>query len=146
MHCCISSSQHGYSFFLASSPCQKHRHYPSQYWWKDPLIWYRLSNGRIAKQSGQLWWWLHWICPGGADRAAQQIFNCLSSFVAATEACIWFPAVPPEGGSAIASSSETVPCGETNSNSNHNTNITSIGNMALVNECTIVVGAMSPGG
>jgi hypothetical protein len=68
-------------------------------------------------------------------------FNCLSSFVAATEASMRFSAVLP----AIASSSQPVPCSDSNSNSNSNdiTNMTSVENTGLVDGSTIVEGAMS---
>jgi len=69
-------------------------------------------------------------------------FNRLSSFVAATEASMQFSAVLP----AIASSSQPVPCSDSNSNSNDITNMTSIENIGLVNGGTIVEGAMSLGG
>jgi len=69
-------------------------------------------------------------------------FNRLSSFVAATEASMRFSAVLP----AIASSSQPVPCSDSNSNSNDITNMTSIENTGLVNGSTIVEGAMSLGG
>jgi len=78
-------------------------------------------------------------------------FNRLSSFVAATEASMRFSAVLPMGGSAIASSSQPIPCSNSNSNSNSNdiisiTNMTSIENTGLVDGSTIVEGAMSLGG
>jgi len=69
-------------------------------------------------------------------------FNRLSSFVAATEACMQFSAVLP----AIASSSQPVPCSDSNSNSNDITNMTSVENTGLVDGSTIVEGAMSVGG
>jgi hypothetical protein len=71
-------------------------------------------------------------------------FNRLSSFVAATEASMRFSAVLP----AIASSSQPVPCSNSNSNSNSNdiTNMTSVENTGLVDGSTIVEGAMSLGG
>jgi hypothetical protein len=71
-------------------------------------------------------------------------FNRLSSFVAATEASMRFSAVLP----AIASSSQPVPCSDSNSNSNSNdiTNMTSVENTGLVDGSTIVEGAMSLGG
>jgi len=69
-------------------------------------------------------------------------FNHLSSFVAATEASMRFSAVLP----AIASSSQPVPCSNSNSNSNDITNMTSIENMGSVDGSTIVEGAMSLGG
>jgi len=50
------------------------------------------------------------------------------------------------GGSAIASSSQPVPCSNGNSNGNNITNMTSVENTGLVDECTIVEGAMSLGG
>jgi hypothetical protein len=72
--------------------------------------------------------------------------NRLSSFVAATEASMRFSAVLP----AIASSSQPVPCSDSNSNSNSNsndiTNMTSVDNAGLVDGSTIVEGAMSLGG
>jgi len=73
--------------------------------------------------------------------------NPLSSFVAATEASMLYSAGLPMGGSAIASSSQPVPC--SNSNSNDITsisNMTGIGNMGSVDGSTIVEGAMSLGG
>jgi hypothetical protein len=69
-------------------------------------------------------------------------FNCRSSFVAATEASMRFPAVLP----AIASSSQPVPCSNSNSNSNDITNITSVDNTGLIDGSTIVQGAMLLGG
>jgi len=68
-------------------------------------------------------------------------FNHPSSFVAATEASMRFSAVLP----AIASSSQPVPCGDSNSNSNDITNMTRIENTGLVDGSTIVEGAMSLG-
>jgi len=73
-------------------------------------------------------------------------FNRLSRFVVATEASMRFSAVLPMGGSAIASSSQPVPCRDRNSNSNDITNMTSIENTGLVDGSTIVEGAMSLGG
>jgi len=73
-------------------------------------------------------------------------FNHLSSFVAATEASMQFSAVLPMRGSAIASSSQPVPCSNSNSNSNDITNITSVENTGLFDGSTIVDGAMSLGG
>jgi hypothetical protein len=71
-------------------------------------------------------------------------FNRLSSFVAATEACMRFSAVLPMGGSAIASSSQPVPCSD--SNSNNITNVTSVENTGLDDGSTIVEDAISLGG
>jgi len=74
--------------------------------------------------------------------------NLLSSSVAATEASMRFKAVLPIGGSAIASSSQPIPCSNSNSNSNEITsitNMTSVENTGLVNGSTIVEGAMSLG-
>jgi len=76
-------------------------------------------------------------------------FNRLSSFVAAAEASMEISAILPMGGSAIASSSQPVPCRDSNSNSNDITsitNITSIENTGLVDGITIVEGPMSFGG
>ena len=56
-------------------------------------------------------------------------FNCHSSFVATSEASMQFSAILPIHGSAIASSSQPVPCSNSNSNSN---NISSITNMTSV--------------
>jgi len=50
------------------------------------------------------------------------------------------------GGSAIASSSQPIPYRDSNSNSNHITNMTSIENTGLVNGSLIVEGGMSLGG
>jgi len=69
-------------------------------------------------------------------------FNRLSSFVAATEASMRFSAVLP----AIASSSQPVPCSNSNSNSNDITNMTSVVNTGLVAGSMIVEGVMSLGG
>jgi len=73
---------------------------------------------------------------------ADNSFNRLSSFVAATEASMQFSAVLP----AIASNSEPVPCSDSNSNSNNITNMTSVENTGLVDGNTIVEGAMWLGG
>jgi len=54
------------------------------------------------------------------------VLNSLSSFVAANEGSMRFSAVLPMGGSAIASSSQPIPCGDSNSNSNNITSITKI--------------------
>jgi hypothetical protein len=69
-------------------------------------------------------------------------FNRLSSFVTATEASMRLSAVLPMGGSAIASSSQPVPCTDSNSNSNAITNQTSVENTGLVGGSMIVEGAM----
>jgi len=69
-------------------------------------------------------------------------FNRLSSFVAATEASMRFSAVLP----ATASSSQPIPCSDSNSNSNNITNMTRVENTGLVDGSTIVEGAMSLGG
>jgi hypothetical protein len=69
-------------------------------------------------------------------------FNRLSSFVAATEASMRFSAGLP----AIASSSQPVPCSDSNSKRNNITNMTSVENMGLVDGSTIVESAMSLGG
>jgi len=76
--------------------------------------------------------------------------NRLSSFVAATEASMRFSAVLPIGGSAtVASSSQPIPCSDSNSTSNNITsitNITSVENTGLVDGSTFGEGAMSLGG
>jgi hypothetical protein len=69
-------------------------------------------------------------------------FNRLGSFVAATVASMRFSAVLP----AIASSSQPVPCSDSNNNSNDITNMTSIENTGFVDGSTMVEGAMSLGG
>jgi len=68
--------------------------------------------------------------------------NGLSSFAAATEASMRFSADLPIGGTAIASSSQPVPCINSDSNSNNITNMTSIENTELVDGSTIVQGAI----
>jgi len=73
-------------------------------------------------------------------------FNRLSSFVTATDASKWFSAVLPMGGSDIASSSQPVPCSDSNSDCNDITNMTSIENTGLVIGSTIVEGATLLGG
>jgi len=73
----------------------------------------------------------------------------LSSFVAATEASMQFSAVLPIGRSAIARSSQLFPFSDSNSNSNDITsvaNMNSIENTGLLDGCTILEDAMSPGG
>jgi len=73
-------------------------------------------------------------------------FNHLNSFVAATEASMRFSAFLPMGGSAIASSSQPVPCSINNSNTDDITNILIIENVGLVHGYMIVEGAMALGG
>jgi len=73
-------------------------------------------------------------------------FNRLSRFVAATEASTRFSAVLTMGGSAIASSSQPVPCSNSDCNSNDITNMTRIGITGLADGSTIVEGVMSFGG
>jgi len=73
-------------------------------------------------------------------------FNGLSNFVAATRASMQVSAVLPMGGSAIASSSQPVPCRKSNSNSNDISNKTSVDIMGLVDGSSIVESAMSLGG
>jgi len=68
----------------------------------------------------------------------------VNSFVAATEAGMWFSAALPLGGHIIASSSEPVPCSIGNRNDITNiTNIASVENMGSVNRSTNQEGAMS---
>jgi hypothetical protein len=55
-------------------------------------------------------------------------FNRLRRFVAATEASMPFSAVLPMGRSAITSSSQPIPCSNSNSNSNDITNMTRVEN------------------
>jgi len=69
-------------------------------------------------------------------------FNHCKSFVAATEASMQFSAVQPMGGSAIASSSEPIPCSSTNNNCNNITNMTRVENTGLVDGSPIVEGVM----
>jgi len=74
------------------------------------------------------------------------LFHPLSSIDAATEASMWFAAVLPMGGSAIASCNQSILCSDSNSNSNDITSITninSIENTGLVDGCTIVEDSMS---
>jgi len=40
-----------------------------------PHNWYGPSYGTTWQWSGQLWWGLHGLCPGGGNRAAQQFFQ-----------------------------------------------------------------------
>jgi len=75
--------------------------------------------------------------------------NHLSSFGAATEGRMRVSAVLPMCGSAITSSSQPIPCSDSNSNSNDITsitNMTSIENLGLVDGSTIIEGAMLFGG
>ena len=79
------------------------------------------------------------------EELIEQPDNCcnhLSSFIAATEASMQFSAVLP----AITSSSQPVPCSDSNSNSNESTNMTSIEDRGLVDGSTVVDRAMSLGG
>jgi len=69
--------------------------------------------------------------------------NHLSSCVATTEASVQFSAVVPMGGSAITTSSQLVPCSDTNSN--NIPNIICIENTGLDNGSNIVNGSMSLG-
>ena len=62
----------------------------------------------------------------------ENYFNCLSSFVAATEASMQFSAVLPISGSAIASSSQPVHCSNSN-NITSMTNMTGLENKGLLN-------------
>jgi len=75
MHRCISSSRCRFLFFLARRSSQRDTQYPEHDPPKYPLNWYRPSNGLTSQQSGQLWWGLPWLCPGGADRAGRQFFQ-----------------------------------------------------------------------
>jgi len=68
------------------------------------------------------------------------LFNCLSRFVADTEASMRLSAVRPMGGSATASSSQPDPCSNSNSNCN---DITSITNMTRVENWGLVYGSTS---
>jgi len=68
-------------------------------------------------------------------------FNPLSCSVAATEVWMGLSCVPLMGWSGIASSSQPVFCGD--SNSNITTNITSIENMGSVNDRIIVLDMLS---
>jgi len=71
----------------------------------------------------------------------------LSSLIAATGASMWFSTVPAMDGSAIASSSQPVPCGNGNSNDSTNiTNITSVEQTGFDDGSMSVEGAMSVGG
>jgi len=81
---------------------------------------------------------LHYL-PEELTKQPVNCFNHLSSVVAATEASMRFSAVLP----AIASSSQPVPCRDSNSNSNNITNMTSVENTRLVDGSTIVEGAIS---
>jgi len=69
-------------------------------------------------------------------------FNRLSSFVTATEASLQFSAVLP----AFTSSSQPVPCTNSNGNSDNMTNMTSVENTGVVDGSTIGQGSMSLGG
>jgi len=78
-------------------------------------------------------------------------FNHLSCFVVATEASVRFSAILSMERSAIASSSQLIPCSNSNSNSNSNditniTNITSNENTGLVDGNMIVYSATLLGG
>ena len=76
------------------------------------------------------------------------LFNCLSSFVAATAAGMPFTAILPMGWYAIASNSQPIPCSNSNRNSNSNdiANITSVENTRLVDGSRILECAMLTGG
>jgi hypothetical protein len=84
---------------------------------------------------------LHYV-PEGLIEQPDKSFNHLSSFVAAAEARMRFSAILP----AIASSTQPVPCSDSNRHSNDITNMTSIENTELVDGSTIVEGAMWLGG
>jgi hypothetical protein len=70
-------------------------------------------------------------------------FNCLSSFVAATEDSMQFSAVLTMGGSAITSSSQPIPCSDSNNSSKVITNMTCIEHMGSLDSSTILEGVMS---
>jgi len=72
-------------------------------------------------------------------------FNPLRSIFAASEASMRFSAVLPMSGSAIACSSQPVPCSNSNSTSKDITNIPSVENTRIVDGSTIVEAAMSLG-
>jgi hypothetical protein len=63
-------------------------------------------------------------CLDYCPEAPNNSFNRLSSFVAAAKASMQLSAVLPMGGSAIASTSQPVPCWNSNSNTNDITSIT----------------------
>jgi hypothetical protein len=74
--------------------------------------------------------------------------DCLSSFVATTEARVRFLAGLPIRGSVITSSNQSIPCSDSTSNSNSNDvtniiNITGPENLGLLNGSTIVECAVS---
>jgi len=72
-------------------------------------------------------------------------FHRPGSVVPATEASMRFSTVLPMGGSAIASSSQPIPCSNSKNDSNdiaNITKITSVENTQLVEESMIVQGAM----
>jgi len=149
MHRCISSSRGGLSCFLTSSSWQlidsmhgmlgRRIHSTSM----DPAM-----AQRNIDQHGFDGDFLQYL-PEELIEQPNNSFNHLTSFVAATEASKQFAAVPPMGGSAIASSSQPIPCSNSNSNSNDIINITYITrdeNMGLLNWSTIVEVMMSLGG
>jgi hypothetical protein len=75
-------------------------------------------------------------------------FNYLSSFIADIETCMRFSAILTMGGSAIASSSQSIPCHNSNTNSNDITSITEMTSVeitGLLDGSTFVEGAMYRG-
>jgi hypothetical protein len=76
-------------------------------------------------------------------------FNHRRTVVAATDTSIRFSGGLPMAGSAITSSSQPIPCSNSDYNSNDITsitNMTSLSNMGLVDANTVVEGVMSLGG
>jgi len=141
MHSSFSSSWHGFLFFLTRCLCQKldnivsmiRRRFPST--GMDPAMAQPHNDQGSFDED-----FLDYI-PEELIKQPINSFNCLSSCVAAAEACMQFSAGLPIGGSAI-------PCSDCNSNCNDITNITnifSIENTGIVDGSTIVVGAMSLG-
>jgi hypothetical protein len=123
--------------------------YPQQDSPKDPLNWYSPSDCTTSQRSGLLDEDFPHNVTGEQIEQPDNSFNRLSSFIAATEPSMQFSAVLPVGGSAIASSSQPVPCSNSNSNSNNITSITNMNgmeHMGLVDGSTIGEGAMSLSG
>jgi len=120
-----------YSIFLMQMSVHSHqrwkqrdRQYPQHISRKDPLSWYEPSDGATSQWSGLLGWGHSSSIPKVLIEQPDNSFNHLSSIFAATEASMQFSAVLPMGGSAIASSSQPIPCHDSNSNNSiSNSNI-----------------------
>jgi hypothetical protein len=139
----LSSTQLGYSFFLARDSIQKWDNLGRIIYWRIHLT--GTVSAMAHTDSSQ--------CSCDQDFLEQvpkgliaQLSNCLNFLIcciAANEVCMGLSSVLPMSRSAIASSGQPVPWSD--HNRNNITHISSIGNIKLAIERIIVEGAMSLG-